>query len=59
MVKVIYKHWTKGHILEVTGVMPKELNNGSSDRLIIMKDDGSFEDVLKSTVIRIESISRM
>ena len=59
MVKVIYKHWTKGHTLEVTGVMPKELNNGSSDRLIIMKDDGSFEDVLKSTVIRIESISGM
>ena len=59
MVKVIYKHWTKGHILEVIGVMPKELNNGSSDRLIVMKDDGSFEDVLKSTVVRIESISRM
>ncbi len=59
MVKVIYTHWTKGTELEVTGVLPKELNNGSSDRLLIMKSDGSFEDVLKSTVIRIESISSM
>jgi len=59
MIKVIYKHWTKGHTLEVTGAMPKELNNGSSDRLVILKSDGSFEDVLKSTVIRIESISRV
>lgn len=59
MVKVIYKHWTKGHILEVEGVMPKELNNGNSDRLIVMKPDGSFEDVLKNTVITVESISSM
>lgn len=59
MVKVIYKHWTKGHILEVEGVMPEQLNNGSSDRLIILKDDGNFEDVLKDTVVRIESISRV
>jgi|TARA_B100000073_G_C23439528_1_gene454738 hypothetical protein len=59
MVKIIYKHWTKGHTLEVEGVMPKELNNGKSDRLIVMKADGNFEDVLKSTVVRIESISSM
>ena len=59
MVKVIYKHWTKGTTLEVEGVLPKELNNGNSDRLIIMKSDGNFEDVLKSTVIRVESISSL
>ena len=39
--------------------MPEQLNNGSSDRLIILKDDGNFEDVLKNTVVRIESISRV
>ena len=59
MVRVIYKHWTKGTTLEVKGVLPKELNNGNSDRLIIMKSDGNFEDVLKSTVIRVESISSL
>ena len=59
MVRVIYKHWKKGTTLEVEGVLPKELNNGNSDRLIIMKSDGNFEDVLKSTVIRVESISSM
>lgn len=59
MVKITYKHWKKEKTLEVTGVLPKELNNGSSERLIVLKEDGSFEDVLKNTVITIESISRM
>ena len=59
MVKIIYKHWKKEKTLEVTGVLPKELNNGSSERLVVVKEDGSLEDVLKSTVITIESIDRM
>ena len=56
MVKIIYKHWKKDLTLEAIGVMPPELNNGGSDRLIIKLENGDFEDVLKSTVIRIESI---
>lgn len=56
MVKVIYKHWKKDKTLEVVGTMPSELNNGSSDRLIVKTVDGNFEDVLKSTLIRIEEI---
>jgi hypothetical protein len=59
MIKVIYKHWTKGHILEIVGTMPKELNNGSSERLVVKLQDGSYSDILKSTVVRIESISRL
>lgn len=53
MIEVIYKHWTKGHELRVVGTMPKEYNNDSSDRFIIEKEDGTLEDVLKNTVVRV------
>jgi hypothetical protein len=49
------KHWKKGTTLEVIGTMPPELNNGNSDRLVVKTLDGDFEDVLKSTLIRIET----
>lgn len=52
-VKVVYKHWKSGMHLEVIGTMPKELNHEKSDRFVIKKHDGHFEDVLKSTVIRV------
>lgn len=56
MVRVVYKHWTKDKQLEVVGEMHEAYNNSASDRLIVQKEDGSFEDVLKSTVIRVENI---
>lgn len=56
MVRVVYKHWKTGDVLEVVGDMPQELNNGSNDRLVILKEDGQFEDVIKETVIRVESL---
>lgn len=55
MVKVVFKHWKTGEVLEVVGTMPQELNNGFSDRLIIVKEDGEYEDVIKETIIRVES----
>lgn len=59
MVKVVYKHWKKEKTLEVVGTMPPELNNGSSDRLVVKTIDGKFEDVLKSTVIRVEDYAEI
>ncbi len=56
MIKVIYKHWTKDKRLEVEGTMPVEYNNSASDRLVVKKPDGTFEDVLKDTVIRVEEV---
>lgn len=56
MVKVIYKHWKTGEILEVIGTMPQELNNGSSDRVVVKIDDSTFEDVIKQTIVRVESL---
>jgi hypothetical protein len=59
MVKVVYKHWKKEKTLEVVGTMPPELNNGSSDRLVVKTIDGKFEDVLKSTIIRVEDYAEI
>ena len=56
MIKITYKHWTKDKVLEVVGVMPPELNNGSSDRLVVYKPTGDYEDVIKNTVIMIENV---
>ena len=56
MVKVIYKHWTKDKQLEVVGTVPPEYNNSASDRLVIQKENGDYEDVIKSTVIRVEEL---
>jgi hypothetical protein len=56
MVKVIYKHWKTGEVLEVVGTMPQELNNGFSDRVVVKTESGDFEDVIKETIIRVESL---
>ena len=56
MIEVIYRHWTKGHELRVIGTMPKEYNNEASSRFVIEKEDGTLEDVIKETVIRIKDV---
>ena len=57
VVKVTYKHWKTGKILEVGGTMPKQYNNGMNDRILVQKPDGSFEDVIKTTIVRVEEWS--
>lgn len=54
MLKVTYKHWQTGTELEAVGTMPKELNNQANDRVIVKRLDGTFEDVIKTTIIRVE-----
>lgn len=54
MVKVTYKHWKTGVILEVVGIVPKNYNNGSSDRILVKRPDDTFEDVIKSTIVKVE-----
>ena len=57
VVKVTYKHWKSGKLLEVIGTMPEQYNNGISDRILVQKPDGSFEDVIKTTIVRVEEWS--
>jgi hypothetical protein len=37
--------------------MPEQYNNGISDRILVQKPDGSFEDVIKTTIVRVEEWS--
>lgn len=50
-VRLIYKHWSKDKELEVSGTLPEELNNPSSDKFVVQLEDGSYEDVIKSTLV--------
>ena len=52
-IKIIYKHWKSGKELEVTGTMPQALNNQSSDRFVVQRENGTLEDVIKSTVVSV------
>ena len=54
MLKVTYKHWKTEVLLEVTGTMPQHLNNGSSDRIVVKQLDGTYKDIIKSTIVRVE-----
>jgi len=56
MLKVTYKHWKSGAILEVVGEMPKACNNGSSDRVVVLQPDGTYKDIIKTTIVRIEEV---
>lgn len=54
MLKVTYKHWKSGVRLEAIGTMPQHFNNGSSDRIVILQPDGTYKDIIKSTIVRVE-----
>jgi hypothetical protein len=57
MHKIIFKHWQSGEQLEVTGNIDPQLNHPSSDRLVVTKADGSFEDIIKTTIIEQTELS--
>ncbi|MDG1113591.1 MAG: hypothetical protein P8N63_07440 [Pseudomonadales bacterium] len=57
MHKVIFKHWQSGDQLEVVGNIDPQLNHPSSDRLVVTKPDGSFEDIIKTTIIEQSTLS--
>ena len=54
MHKVVYKHWKTDAVLEVTGIILHD--HPASDRIVIEKADGSFEDVIKNTIVTIEEV---
>jgi len=58
-VKVTYTHWKdESRILEVEGLLPINLNNQDiNDRIVVQCDNGKWEDVLKSTIKKLEIIS--
>ena len=51
VVKVIYKHWQKDVQLEAIGKLIPV--NPQSERIVVMQDDGKFEDIIKDTIVEI------
>ena len=51
MVVITYRHWKTGDLLEVKGDILPQTNNPNSDRIVVLKGDGTYEDVIKDTII--------
>lgn len=54
MIKILYKHWKTGVVLEVTGTV--RFDNPQSDRIIVEQEDGTFEDIIRSTIISMKNL---
>lgn len=52
MKNISFKHWKTGEILNRTGEIL--VFNTQSEKLILKLEDGSFEDIFKNTIIKIE-----
>ena len=52
MVKILFKHWKTGQVLEVSGEIL--FDHPQSDRIVVRKEDGELEDIIKETIISIE-----
>jgi hypothetical protein len=53
-VRITFKHYENGKLLEMQGVLPEEYNSDRSDFFILKKYDGSLEDIRKNTVVEFE-----
>lgn len=49
VVKVVYKHWKTGKELEVIGKLIPI--NENSDRIVVLCEDGVYEDIIRDTII--------
>ena len=52
MVKILFKHWKTGQVLEVSGEIL--FDHPQSDRIVVRQEDGELEDIIKETIISIE-----
>lgn len=52
MVEITFKHWKTEKVLKALGTIV--FNNPGSDRLVLKNTEGSFEDIIKSTILEIQ-----
>lgn len=57
LVKIYFEHWRTGEELQEEGSLPVELNRPASDRYVLKRRNGTFVDILKKTVQKIENIT--
>ena len=53
-VVIKYKHWKTQKVLSVSGELVH--NNPQSERLVIRKEDGSLEDIIRETIIEMSPV---
>ena len=53
MVEVVFKHWKTGKELSVKGIIMNWVNE-QSDRIVVKKEDGVYEDIIKTTIKEIK-----
>ena len=53
-VRITFKHYQNGKLLEMQGVLPQEYNSNLSDLYVLKKYDGTLEDIRKRTVVELE-----
>ena len=51
---VKYKHWKTGEELVLCGKLVYD--NPLSERIVVKKPDGSFEDIIRSTIIEMSKL---
>lgn len=51
-----YRHWKTNEHLVAFGEIPEELNSNDSDRLVVKLQDGTYEDIIKSTIIQVKKV---
>ena len=56
IVEIVFKHWKTGDHLTRIGRIVHD--NPASDRLILKLDNGSYEDIIKETIVEVVNVSR-
>lgn len=54
-VQITFKHWKTNKELSIKGIVADWVNE-QSDRIVVKKEQGGYEDILKNTIIKTEDI---
>lgn len=53
-VAITFKHYRTGDIIEMRGILPEMYNPEQSDLYVLLKQDGTLEDIRKESVVKLE-----
>ena len=53
-VTITFKHYRTGEIIEMSGILPEVYNPERSDLYVLLRQDGTLEDIRKESVVKFE-----
>ena len=56
-VVITFKHYKTGELIEMKGILPEVYNPENSDLYVLLKQDGTLEDIRKETVVKFEYVN--